>query len=115
MGADQFQVRASGETVAFAFVNAVKNAQYEHGHGGYTGTIAEKADFIECNLPTGVRGKQVAEALSQSWNGDLVVLENLLGPDEMRRVFAAYDDKWGPAVAIPDGQDHWIFCGWASS
>jgi hypothetical protein len=29
-----------------AFFAAVEEARYEYGHGGYTGTIAEKADVV---------------------------------------------------------------------
>jgi hypothetical protein len=46
MGADTFSVRAKGKTAADAFGKAVKDAAWENGHGGYTGTIAEKQDFL---------------------------------------------------------------------
>ena len=45
MGACDFGVRAKGKTAKEAFNNAVEEAQYESGHGGYTGTIAEKHAF----------------------------------------------------------------------
>jgi len=45
MGADAFTVVKVGryKSVSEALADAVKEAQYEHGHGGYTGTIAEKS------------------------------------------------------------------------
>ena len=46
MGADTFVVVAYGRTADEAFGEAVRSAQYESGHGGYTGTIAEKHDFV---------------------------------------------------------------------
>jgi len=33
-------------TARAAFDGAVEDAKYEHGHGGYTGTIAEKQSFV---------------------------------------------------------------------
>lgn len=44
MGADVFMNVIVGKfkDANEAFNQAVKDAQYEHGHGGYTGTIAEK-------------------------------------------------------------------------
>ena len=27
---------------------------------------------------------------------------------------AAYNDKWGPALAVKSGDDEWTFCGFAS-
>ena len=46
MGAEVFESYAQGATAAEAFHNAVNEAQYLHGHGGYTGTIAEKSSFV---------------------------------------------------------------------
>jgi hypothetical protein len=42
MGACDFYEVAQGKTAREAFQRAVEDAQYESGHGGYTGTIAEK-------------------------------------------------------------------------
>ena len=42
MGAEQFENFVPGSDLQKAFISAVKNAQYDHGHSGYTGTIAEK-------------------------------------------------------------------------
>lgn len=46
MGACDFSVIIHARTAEEAFDIAVQEAQYEHGHGGYTGTIAEKSDFV---------------------------------------------------------------------
>ena len=45
MGAQDFYDYAFGKTAQDAFHACVDNAQYEHGHGGYSGTIAEKGSF----------------------------------------------------------------------
>jgi hypothetical protein len=42
MGAANFETVSSGKTAKEAFSRAVERAQYEYGHGGYSGTIAEK-------------------------------------------------------------------------
>ena len=41
MGACEFGTTSEGATAKEAFKRAVEDAQYEHGHGGYSGTIAE--------------------------------------------------------------------------
>lgn len=56
MGAADYRSTAFGKTAQAAFSAAVEQAQHEHGHGGYTGTIAEKNGygFIQVDLPKGV-------------------------------------------------------------
>ena len=46
MGAEEFYVAVHSTTAKKAFDVAVADAQEEHGHGGYTGTIAEKSSFV---------------------------------------------------------------------
>lgn len=46
MGACDFEEVGYGKTAEEAFRDAVAHAQYEHGHGGYSGTIAEKHGFV---------------------------------------------------------------------
>lgn len=102
MGADVFFVNASGKTAREAFDEAVRRARYEHGHGGYSGTIAEKGSFTMIPLPDG-------EKVSS--------FTNKLIDDCDDRV----DDKWGPAGCIQvetDGDSDrkkFLFFGWASS
>jgi hypothetical protein len=45
MGASEFFTSASGKNVKEAFREATEDARYENGHGGYTGTIAEKHEY----------------------------------------------------------------------
>jgi hypothetical protein len=54
MGAEAFDTTAYGKTQREAFEAAKEHARYEHGHGGYTGTIAEKGDYAHVVLPKGV-------------------------------------------------------------
>ena len=101
MGADTFEDYAAGEKASEAFLAAVKQAQYDYGHRGYTGSIAEKHSFVV------VSHKGLTEAEARSMARELI--------DDPR-----VDDKWGPAGAIrvTDAEkklDGWLFFGWASS
>lgn len=103
MGAYEFEVKAYGKNAQEAFNSAVSDAQYEFGHGGYSGTIAEKHDFVMIPLP---EGKDPDEYVGELFaNGD----------DRI-------DDKWGPAGCIDLGVrseepklSRYLFFGWASS
>lgn len=102
MGACDFSVMAEGTSLEDAFSKAASEARYMYGHGGYSGTIAEKHDVV---LIDTVASEREAYDLA----------EKLLGEDDER-----IDDKWGPAGAIkiaggpPDRQQFLLF-GWASS
>ena len=99
MGANTFQVNASGKNAAAAFDSAVKQAEYDYGHAGYTGTIAEKDDFTI--IP-------ISEIPEEKTPYDYA--ESLLYEGDQR-----IDRKWGPAGAIHLGGEEWLFFGWASS
>lgn len=103
MGANQFRNRVSATTSPAAFEKAVTAARYEHGHGGYTGTIAEKSSF---KMVTPDEGESPAECLERLTDD----------PDHWS------DDKWGPAACIcmgpnekKPGERWFVFFGWASS
>ena len=48
MGAVDFAATGTGSTAEEAFKAAVSHAQHMDGHGGYSGTIAEKSYFLDC-------------------------------------------------------------------
>jgi hypothetical protein len=96
MGANTFFVRAKGSNARDAFNGARDDARWEHGHGGYTGTIAEKHEFTVIEVPAGEDARKYAA--------------KLIADDDER-----IDDKWGPAGCIKLGGDEWLFFGWASS
>lgn len=98
MGAETFYVRSKGKTAQAAFDAAVKDAQYEHGHGGYSGTIAEKGSFVMIPC-TATDPKEI-----------FMLAEKLVDDGDSR-----IDDKWGPAGCLPLGKGEWLFFGWASS
>ena len=51
MGATTFQTKATGKDANEAFHNAVEEAYYWNGHGGYSGTIAEKSGYDLWAIP----------------------------------------------------------------
>lgn len=83
MGATSFFTTAMGKTVREAYKSAVDDAYYWNGHGGYSGTIAEKSGFIEFSVPLAelparddereqvTRGGVVSVKVSQSANDRL--------------------------------------------
>lgn len=110
MGAQTFRSFGDGAEIESAFERAVSDAKYEHGHGGYSGTIAEKGDYVVVQ----------DSPLSVS---DAEDIASRLIRDNDERI----TDKWGPAGAIrvrgvldhgwggPKNFDGWLFFGWASS
>lgn len=95
MGATNFQTTAEGKTAAEAFRAARERALYDYGHRGYTGTIAEKHEFVMVSpLPL---PRPEAEALANE----------LMDDDRI-------SDKRGPAGAIPLDEGGYLFFGVAS-
>ena len=100
MGAYYFQVFSPVLDVAEAFNVLTQQARWKNGHGGYTGTIAEKNDY---------------ETVSEQ----PIVKQEV--DDWVTRYGIQHDhDKWGPAWHVPvcdkDGKliGH-LFFGYASS
>lgn len=90
MGALNFCVKIKGDTAEEAFFAAVDEAAYESGHGGYTGTIAEKSGFtIIPHDPEKSIREQVDDLIDDN-------------------------DKWGPAFCFDLGDGSYVFFGTAS-
>ena len=89
-----------------AFQSAVAEAQYMSGHGGYTGTIAEKRNFKMATYE--------ARTLKEAYQ----LANDMIDSDKN-----PFEDKWGPAGCIqvkadpdePQPKEGWLFFGWASS
>ena len=96
MGATEFICDAHGTTALDAFQTAVKEAEYEYGHGGYTGTIAEKHSFrmVECEMEKEAVTAKMAEIMEDE--------------DHWAQ------DKWGPAACIEFEEGRYVFFGIAS-
>ena len=101
MGATTFQTTARGETARHAFSEAVKDARYEYGNRGYTGSIAEKHDFVMIPLPR-PRKDMTLDDVDRFIN------------DLIDNADPRIDDKWGPAGCIDLGSGYYYFFGWAS-
>jgi len=101
MGSNEFIQVSKGKTANEAFTNAVLQAEYDHGHSGYTGTIAEKDAFVEIPLPK--KGKKDPEERAVDY------ATKLLADNDAR-----IDDKWGPAGCIKIKTGMYLFFGWAS-
>lgn len=110
MGAYQFDTTAEGATAAAAFSAAVDQAQWEHGHGGYSGTIAEKNAFEVFTVPAGMTVDEFVEQAS-GWGVEPT------GPhaDLINRAKRVYEDKWGQAVCVQVETGKYRFVGMASS
>ncbi len=101
MGASNFVMTSTGKTAKTAFNAAVKNAQYYHGHAGYTGTIAEKTSFVMIETPKNMDKKDMNQVDT--------FINKLINESDER-----IDDKWGPAGCIQLDKETFIFFGWAS-
>lgn len=101
MGAQEFFISGYGNSAKQAFDACREDALYESGHGGYSGTIAEKHNFVTID-----KFETYKEAFEKA--------QELLDAADHR-----IDDKWGPAGCIEfkkkDGTQGYLFFGWASS
>lgn len=97
MGATDFQSHDVATNPDEAFKNCVKQAQYDYGHSGYTGSIAEKDNYV-------VIARDLDAEAAQA------LIDKHMNDEE-----SVVNDKWGPAGAIGLGANGWIFFGWASS
>jgi hypothetical protein len=144
MGACSFVELTHGKTARDAFSAAVDRAQWEFGHGGYTGTIAEKGDFTVYDLPPRIAAEKVVSMLDASYGRDASEpsqyranarkawkwLTDTFGEQVARGMESLYHDKWGPAIGfvvtgkardryrlynhVPRGHKVYLFAGYAS-
>jgi len=96
MGASEFGTRAKGKTAREAFKAAQDQAFYDHGHAGYSGTIAEKNGFVIIAVPDG--------------HDPIEFACRLVDEDDPH-----ISGKWGPAGCVKVAEGVFYFFGWASS
>jgi hypothetical protein len=136
MGASEFQVEIKAKDAKTAFRTAVEQARFEHGHGGYTGTIAEKNGFIM------IDAEREARKLIAGFEANLAAIKatpkNYTTPERQRirsearealkalksvrgrnaAIVRYYDmdrcDKWGPALCVEVKKGVFAFFGLAS-
>ena len=100
MGAMYFSQVGIGRDVSDAFHTAREQAGWEHGHGGYTGTLAEKYDYVVFDLPNGwksvdlLRTAQLAEYPERlEGRADPVVTKRMDEADRKRYLARRAADK----------------------
>lgn len=106
MGADYFEEHIDmdrADTMEDAFISLRQEAQYDYGHAGYTGTIAEKRSYTP--LDTYWKGKELPSA------EEARTLANLLTHEDNHHI---PNDKWGPAAVLTT-KTGFLFFGYASS
>jgi len=115
MGATVFETEGIGATTKEAYAAAVEQAFYDHGHSGYTGTIAEKAGYREFTVPKDTSAGEFADLVIKAMCDDAMdELVAKIGALAAEQIVVTADDKWGPAVALKVEDGKWLFFGWAS-
>lgn len=116
MGAESFYCVAEGTDMAKAFLAAVGDAHYWHGHNGYTGTICEKPGFVDFSIdptPSLVEAEDIFYSLEQNYFEEHPLAREKFG-DSFDKVFDLFNDKWGYAVGFKLNDGTYFFCGFAS-
>ncbi len=111
MGAVSFSRYGTGKTAHEAFRNAQDAAKAEVGHSyGYSGDVNAKHGFQVFELPHAISTSKVLgwmhelerENADRQWGGKV---KKAAVPIKHRayaqQVFRVWDEKWGPAVALP--------------
>lgn len=126
MGGEWFTNKGAAKDPQVAFDALVERAKYDHGHAGYTGTIAEKDGFVLLTRKPLLEAEAFAlmERLQDDDLGtdptEVAIQGRAADVDpELRRRYT--DDKWGPANCLPLCETAggpavaFLFFGWASS
>jgi len=124
MGASQFFTTAKGHTADEAFRSAQAEARHEHGHGGYTGTVAEKRAFrtFDADREASALKRALEAQPEDDFATKVIHALDVLGAKRAHAVAEAMlllgdprvDDKWGPAGCVRVDAETWLFFGWAS-
>lgn len=99
MGAEFFVTTGHGMSVDDAFKKAVEQALWDHGHSGYSGTLAEKGG---CNVLFVGTIPEGADYFQEGYD---------------RIDHPSIQDKWHGDVGVLriGNTDKYVFFGWASS
>ena len=123
MGASEYMNVGKGKTAKVAFDKVAENARWNHGHGGYSGTIAEKYSMVEFPRPKGMRRLTVIQAVrdlgrigfDDDGNAQTDKVQAKYPKLPIAKMFEGYDDKWGASLGIELKTGEYLFAGWASS
>jgi hypothetical protein len=110
MGASSFYKKVKGTDARNTFKELREDAQYESGHGGYSGTIAEKHSYTMSKKPTDIDVDIWWDLVDEFDEDD----KTQPYYRELKHDSDIYQDKWGPALCIPT-EGGFVFCGYASS
>ena len=122
MGASEYMNAGKGKTAQVAFDKVTENARWNHGHGGYSGTIAENRSMVEFPRPKGMRRATVIQAVralgrickDDDGNAQTDKVQAKYPKLRIAAMFEVYDDKTAPALAIELRKGEYLFAGWAS-
>ena len=131
MGATTFFNIGKGATAQEVFDRLHQQALYQHGHGGYTGTIAEKSTYTLFQRPKGMRRKTVIEAVQSleqicptgiseacdhmhDDNPKPSTIQAKFPKLPIYLMWEVFDRKFGPALAIQLRPGEYLFAGFAS-
>lgn len=96
MGATDFVEVIVGTDLARAYHDAVERAAWEYGHGGYTGTIAEKPGYVDLGpLPEGITYEELHARLTDMVRRDLATASPWV-----RKAWMVHREKWGPSLVV---------------
>ena len=123
MGASEYMNVGRGKTAQIAFDKVAANARHNHGHGGYSGTIAEKYSMVEFPRPKGMQAKTMVQAVKDmsrigfddAGNAQTDKVQAKYPKLSIGAMFEVYNDKWGPSLAIELKKGEYLFVGFASS
>ena len=65
MAAESFMEIRKGKNAQEVFDRLVEDAQWDHGHAGYTGTIAEQSECLEISRPKGMSRDSVIKMVDR--------------------------------------------------
>ena len=123
MGASEYMNAGKGKTAQVAFDKVTENARWNHGHGGYSGTIAEKYSMVEFPRPKGMRRATVLKAVrdlgrigfDDDGNAKTATVQAKYPKLRIAAMSEVYEGKWGPSLAIELSKGEYLFAGFASS
>lgn len=123
------------EAMNMRFTQLRDERAWEHGHGGYTGTFAEKHDITVITLAKDLTDRQwktframVRDGMMR-WNEKSysMVLRAPLGPERtlmkklgitqrhVQEMYRVLEDKWGPALGVVTPNGSYWMTGYCSS
>ena len=114
MGACTFLDLSYGKTAKDAFVRIRDAARWENGYGGYSGTIAEKNEFINIRFESGSDPYQLAREMIDSMDPRINDKWGPCGCMDVSGTTYAHQYKEHTGLPSDDSTSVYLFFGWAS-